>query len=121
MLVPGFTAERALHQSAIPPSTSWVGEPPGAAVIPAIPSCGQCETICDRCWDCIGARHAAVAVGAAGVLADRVICGAGRHVPTATEWAPTPLFVKTGLLTAFGAAGSHQRKVMQHVDTRILG
>jgi hypothetical protein len=55
MLVPGFTAERALHQSAIPPSTSWVGEPPGAAVIPAIPSCGQCETICDRCWDCIGA------------------------------------------------------------------
>src|SRR5687768_12198568 len=53
MSVPGFTAVRSLHGSTNRFVLDWRGAPAGAAVVPALPSCGQCEAICFDCFDCI--------------------------------------------------------------------
>lgn len=55
MNLPEFTAEATLYQT---PHTyrGVLANPQGPAlIVPALPTCANCEWACDRCFDCVEA------------------------------------------------------------------
>jgi hypothetical protein len=59
MNIPGFTAEESLYRSGAHYRQGQVAEPGAGSVVPAIPFCGNCDYILDRC-DRNGGRPRAV-------------------------------------------------------------
>jgi hypothetical protein len=59
MRLPRFTAEESVYQSRGYYQQHYVGDPHSGAVVPAIPFCGNCDEILDRCAE-TGGRPRAV-------------------------------------------------------------
>jgi hypothetical protein len=51
--IPGFTAEASFYRISVHYSLVSVREEITSGIVPALPSCANCEWACDKCFDCI--------------------------------------------------------------------